>query len=352
MIQRRQFLGSVAAFCASSTSLSGLASAAQPTDNLNWQCEVIETIPHNRALRNPVVTDVSLQPVGDLMAIVGDDHHVCIYNTREKQYTEHLDRHSDWIRTARFSPSGNQLATAGNDRTLLVWKTNDWIGPAITKRHEEAIIEVAFSNDGRKLAAVGFDSLLRIYDAATGEQIDRLTCVCADNHAVAFSKNDRMIAVGGRCGTVRVWNAQSGQQIAQFKAHRQRIRTLEFTSGGRILSAGDDQFVKITDPTNLRDMRSFPRHASKLYSTALLNDGLFATGGSDNQIHVWQLSDLQEVGSLKGHTGTVSCLDSSGGKLVSGSYDTHVRLWSTEQHTSAPGQRHTELRDGWNRKLK
>ena len=98
-------------------------------------------------------------------------------------------------------------------------------------------------------------------------------------------------------------------------------------------------------------MRSFPRHASKLYATALLSDGLMATAGSDNRIHIWQLSNLQEAGTLNGHTGTVSCLDYSGGKLVSGSYDTHVRLWSTEQHTSVREQRHTQLLDGWNLKL-
>jgi WD40 repeat protein len=79
---------------------------------------------------------------------------------------------------------------------------------------------------------------------------------------------------------------------------------------------------------------------------------LVATGGSDNRIHVWNLSTLQEIGTLNGHTGTVSCLDYSKSRLVSGSYDTHVRLWSTEQNTSVPEQRHTQNRDGWNRSFK
>jgi WD40 repeat protein len=171
MIQRRQFLGSLAVFCASSAPLSRLSLAATGPDKLNWHCDVIETVPHNRDLRSPVVTDVSLQSTGDLLAIVGDDHIVCIYDTKQKKFTEHLDRHTDWIRTARFSPNGSQLATAGNDRTLLIWKSNDWRYPAITERNPQAIFDVAFSNDGRKLATVGFESTLRIF--WVGEHIIR-----------------------------------------------------------------------------------------------------------------------------------------------------------------------------------
>lgn len=351
MIQRRQFLGSVAAFCATSASLTQLSSAAVESGELNWHCDVVETVPHNRALRRPVVTDVSIQPAGDLLAIVGDDHFVCIYNTRQKQFTQHLDRHTDWIRTARFSPDGTKLATAGNDRTLLIWRADDWKNPAVAERNPEAIIDVAFTNDGKRLVTVGFESTLRIFDVASGDQLEQLQCPCPDNHAVAFSRDDRFLAVGGRSGIIRVWDLQGGRQVTDVKVHRQRIRSLEFTADGKILSASDDQLVKLTDPTDPREMQSFPRHASKLYATALLGNGLIATGGSDNKIHVWQLGALQEAGTLIGHTGTVSCLDCSRSQLVSGSFDTHVRLWSVEQNNSTPKQRHTQLRDGWSRKL-
>ena len=125
MIKRRHFLGSVAAFLAtpvvsrlSATSAPGAAS----TGTLNWQNDVIETVPHNSARRSPVVTGVSLQPAGgDLLAIVGDDHYICLYDIKEQRYIEHLNNHTDWIRTAKFSPDGTKLATGGNDRRLLLW---------------------------------------------------------------------------------------------------------------------------------------------------------------------------------------------------------------------------------------
>lgn len=360
MIQRRQFLGSAATLLGVATltkNASANSSIFNSTAGLNWRCEVIQTVPHTKARRCPVVTGVSLQNQGTLLAIVGDDHYVSLYDTTQQQFVEHLDAHTDWVRTAKFSPDGTQLATAGNDRELQIWKTGAWKSPVITQRHPEAIINCAFSANGKKLATVGFEQTLRVYDTQNGRVIQKFSCPCPDNHAVAFSKNDLYLAVGGRCGTIRVWDLTINRSTAQFKAHKKRIRSIEFTADGKIVSAGDDQVVRVTDPLRPNAAKSLPRQASKLYSTAILNGNLLAIGGSDNLIHVWNLNDLKEVGPLKGHTGTVSCLDHSEGKLVSGSYDTRVRLWQTELHTSVPTPRQTQLiggasQEGWNRRIK
>jgi WD40 repeat protein len=355
MIPRRQFLGSMAAFCVATSSaapycFSRTPPFAAPRD-LQWDSHVIETIPHHTALRPPVVTGVSLQRSGDLMAIVGDDHVVCLFDNRQQVFAEHLKRHTDWVRATSFSPDGTMLATAGNDRTLMIWNTGQWDQPAFVKRHPEAIIHLAFSNDGTQLTTVGFDSWLRVYDVRTGKQVSKAECPCPDNHAVAYSVDDRMLAVGGRCGTIRVWNTADHTKLANFKAHRQRIRSLEFTPDQKIVSAGDDRIVRISDPLNPDTAQRLPRHAAKLYATALLSDGLVATAGSDNLIHIWQLSNQLEIGTLKGHTGTVTSLAYANGQLVSGSYDTHVRVWNTQQHTTIE-QRHTDLSNGWNPALK
>lgn len=352
MIQRRQFLGSVAAVCAFSGSASRVF-ARPDSDNMQWQCRVIETLPLNEAARAPVVTGIALQQTGQLLAIVGDDHHVGIFDMENDQFVYHLDRHVDWVRAAQFSSDGKLLATAGNDRKLLIWSTNNWIEPTMVKNHPEAIIDIAFSSDGQLLATVGFESILRVYEMGTGKVIQSFNCSCNDNHAVAFSSQDNYLAAGGRDGNIRVWTLADNKRIADFRAHRQRIRSIEFTDADEILSCGDDQIVRVTNPLQTSQYFALPRQASKLYDVAPLGEGLVATGGSDNQIHIWHLLDKQQVGSLKGHTGTVSCLDVAGSTLVSGSYDTQVRVWSMERQAKLnvqPG--HNLSNSGWNRKLK
>ena len=327
-MERRQFIGATAAVWLGTmmpTAANG-SPVAMPVD-LNWRSDVIKTIAHNRAERMPVVTGVSMKMDGSELAIVGDDHYVGIYDMVSQTYTHEIDAHHDWVRSAVYSPNGKQLATAGNDRALRVWRNGNYESALFTRNHGDAIVKLAYSPDSTKLAVVGFEKTMRIYDAQTGRVIQKLACPCPDNHSVAFSVDGGMVAAAGRCGTVRVWDVGTGTLATQVKAHRRRIRSLQFTSDGQLVSVSDDQLVKVIDPKLGRVVSALPRQPSKLFAAKLLPGKKLATGGSDNQIRIWDLETQQEVGMLRGHTGTVSCLDSRNGMLVSGSYDTQVRLW-------------------------
>ena len=366
MLKRRTFLGSVTALFAvgttqigASAQVRGRFAAATRFDRLNWDCSVIETVSHRSDQQKPVVTGVDVNADGTLMAVVGDNHFVGIYDFRDEEFSTHLDRHTDWVRAARFSHNGKILATAGNDRQLLIWDVDDLTTPYVSKRNAKAIFAVAFSADDLRIATVGFEPWLRIFDANDGTQLQRLRCSCPDMHAVAFSNNGELIAAAGRCGHIRIWNAATGEQTAEYKAHRKRVRSLEFTADNLLVSGGDDQIVTISDPNNPKAVRHLPRLSSKLYSVQLLDRGLIATGGSNNRIQISRLSDGLAVGSLDGHTGTVSCLTLNGQKLVSGSYDTQVRVWNPALQINAPNQvnalnqgydRHTNLDQGWTNK--
>ena len=327
-MKRRQFVGATVAVCVGAM-LPAVAKGnalAMPVD-LNWHSDIIETIAHNRAGRMPVVTGVSMKKDGSEIAIVGDDHYVGIYDMATQAFAHEIDAHRDWVRSAVYAPKGSQLATAGNDRALRVWASGNYKVPLYTRNHDAAIIQVAYSPDATKLATVGFEKTIRIYDAITGRVDQRMACSCPDNHAVTFSSDGKMVAAGGRCGTIRVWDVASGSMVSEVKAHRRRIRSLQFTSNDQLVSVSDDGMVKVVDPNAGVVENSLPRQASKLFSAQLLPSDLLAVGGSDNQIRVWNLESGSEVGVLKGHTGTVSSLAFGHGVLVSGSFDTQVRIW-------------------------
>ena len=340
-MERRQFIGATAAVLAS-VALPRFATAGSPLAapiDLNWQSEIVNTVALNRAERKPVVTGVSIKPGGGQIAIVGDDHHVGIYDIASKDYTHQIDAHRDWVRSAVYSPNGKQLATAGNDRALRVWANDNYETPLLTRNLDAAIIELAYSQDSKMLATVGFEKEMRIFDAQTGRVAQRLTCACPDNHAVAFSQDGEMIAAGGRSGTVRVWNVASGKLVSEVKAHRRRIRSLQFSPAGQLISASDDQMVKVIDPKAGVVDSTLPRCPAKLFAAKLLPDGKIAVGGSDNLIRIWDLESESEVGLLRGHTGTVTSLDAAPGILVSGSYDTQIRIWQVGAVLDQPVER-------------
>ena len=329
MIQRRQFLGAATAAvfslsCLTTRSVFGLNTVPA----LNWSSKVIQTVRHGKLKRKPVVTGVSMQPAGSLLAIVGDDHYVSLYDTQSQQFVEHLKKHTDWVRSAKFSPDSEALFTCGNDHRLIRWETDQLTKPTFNIRQQDAIIEMAISSDSKQVATVGFNRNLIIYNAETGVEVATLSCPCDDNHAVAFSSDDKLIAAGGRCGTIRVWDVATRKILHDVKTHRRRIRTLEFTAGGDLISAGDDQIVKVNKLGNELQTTALPRQATKLFAVKTIAPSVIATSGSDNKIHIWNTNRLSEIGMLDKHTGTVSSLDFVQDVIVSGSFDTTVRIWT------------------------
>lgn len=338
MLERRQFLGTVAT--ATTLTLAGpvLRPALADGGDLNWRCEVVQTVGQAPRHRAPVVTGVSIDPAGRLIAVVGDDHFVSVYSIDDRRFICFLSEHVDWVRTAQFHPVGDRLFTAGNDRRILEWNSRTWTRPVELARHPAAVINLAISPDGRRLVAVGFEQTARIYDLAGGSFERALECHCDDNHAVACSADSRLAAVGGRSGIVRVWDMDSGALLAESHPHRQRIRAIRFLDDGSLLSCSDDQQLRLTRLDRPDRPEVLPREPARQFDALLLDGETAVTGRSDNRIALWNVARRELMGTLVGHTGTVSCLAANDQYLVSGSYDTQVRIWHRQVHAVAPLQ--------------
>lgn len=341
MIERREFITACIVLGVSGPTAWGETAAGRTESrvagpDLDWACEAVQTPSASLKRRAPVVTGVCLASDESLLAVVGDDHLVGIYDLGSKKFRAALQAHRDWVRAACFAPDRSTLATAGNDRMLFCWNPANWEQPLLLAQQPTAIFGLGYSPNGESLATVGFSSTLFIYDMVNRQEKRRLECPCEDMRAVAYSPDGELVAAGGRCGTIRVWEAATGKMAAEYKVHQQRIRSLQFNSQRRILSCGDDQVVALTDPFQVSLNQQLPRQESRLFAVTLLDDRICATSGSDNRISIWNLETRELVGSLQGHTGTVSCLSSSDRLLISGSYDTQIRIW---QRAAKVGQR-------------
>jgi WD40 repeat protein len=283
--------------------------------------------------------------------VVGDDHQVSIFDVDSGQFSKSLTGHTDWVRVARFSPNGRLLLTAGNDRRALMWNTTTWGQPIEVAPQPAAIFDCAFTPDSEKFAVVGFDSKLRLFTTQDAEQVLQLDCPGDDTRAVAITNDGALIAAAGRSGVVRVWETLSGRHVQDIAAHKQRIRSLQFTSTNDIVSCSEDQFVKISSVDTGKIIAELPRFSAKLFATALIDDQTLATSGSDNLITIWNLANQSKLDSLTGHTGTVSCLCAHTGTIVSGSYDTHVKIWRRSSNAGIDS-RQTQINNGWHLKLK
>lgn len=311
----------------------GRCSSANEPFALNWPSRVLGPA---RGSESPgVVSAVALDPAAMRAASAGDDHLVRVWDLTTTGGGKTLAGHTDWVRTLAWSPDGRLLASAGNDRRILLWdlESGRW---RLLAEHPQAVAEIAFSRDGRRLAAAGFESSLRIYDAATGELTQTLACPCRDMRAIAYSPDGALLAGAGRSGRIRIWSMASGETVHEYAPHRQRIRDLLFApSGQELISVSEDRTVHVHSLVEESASYSLPDCGARLMAAAMYGEGKLAAAGSDNRIHLWDLEGKRPMGQLAGHTGTVAALAAAEGVIVSGGFDTTIRVWTVQDNIAA-----------------
>jgi WD40 repeat protein len=325
-ITRRRFVASLASAVTAGPLARGLVRGAE-TRVVSWPSRVVQLPPDSDNQKPPVVTAVRLHREGQLLATAGDDHCVHVWNLNDGRLVHKLEGHTDWVRSVDYSPDGRILVSAGNDRQIIFWNAADGTQLDVLPVPQAAIATIRFSHDGKLLATVGFEDVVRLYDTASKQLTNRLPAPCQDMRALVFSHDDRFLAVGGRCGSVRLYSMPRGTLLRDISAHRQRIRAIAFSSDGSyVASSGEDRLIHVAQISSGAEF-SLPPRPAKVLSLAFYGPHQLATAGSDNQIRLWDVTTKDEIGCLRGHTGSVAALECRGKVLVSAGYDTTVRVW-------------------------
>jgi WD40 repeat protein len=237
-----------------------------------------------------------------------------------------------------MSSDGTALATGAGDRTVCLWNLEQERRLFQLPACDNAIAAVSFHPDNRRLAVVGFCNSLQIVDIATGQSTQRRDCACADLRTVTFSRDGTRMAVAGRNGPLQLWSITSAALERDIETDGRVVRALAFSPDGRWLaSAGEGPVIRVSDVATGVEVMSLPARPAKVFALLFLDNQRLAAGGSDNRIHIWDLESRLAIHELVGHTGTVASLarDADANTLVSGSYDTTVRVWKLNDE-SAP----------------
>ena len=289
----------------------------------------------------PVVTAISVSPNGDFIAAAGDDHAIRLVELATGKTTATLIGHLDWVQSVEFSPNGLQLASCGNDGALCVWSLSP--KPELTSKKlvDHALMTLAFINN-ESLCTAGFGNRIYRSDASSRDLTLMHTCDCRDIRSIVVSPDRTRIAFGGRDGILRVRNVNADEvshavEIAE-QLHFDRIRMLQFsTDGNQITSVGEDRRIVHFDLVKRTTIGQTEIGGGKLLGLCQLDAHLFAISSSDNTIRIFSDTDQQVHSKLVGHDGSVSILKRTPKHLISGSFDTTIRIWDIDRAIASVG---------------
>jgi hypothetical protein len=206
--------------------------------------------------------------------------------------------HKDSLYCARLSPDGAVLATGGYDNTIKLWDAASGKELQTLDGHNGAVFELAFRGDGKVLASASGDRTVKLWEVATGERLDTLKESQKELYALAFSSDGTKLAAAGVDNRIRVWritpDAKEGSNlllVSRF-AHESPILRLVWSADGRtVASAGEDRLVKIWNAESMTIRQTLEKQPDWASGLAISGDGrTLVVGRVDGSVGVYQLA--------------------------------------------------------------
>ncbi|XP_078252733.1 U3 small nucleolar RNA-associated protein 15 homolog [Rhinoraja longicauda] len=240
------------------------------------------------------VTHIDISSVAPYNYAVTASTRIHIYGRYSQEPIKTFSRFNDTAYCGTYRDDGKLLVAGCEDGVIRLFDVDGRVALRQYSGHTKAVQVTAFTSDKYRLMSGSDDYTVRLWDIPTAtnlctfaEHTDYVRCGCTSN------LNADVFVTGSYDHTVKVFDARMDQSVMTLE-HGQPVESvLLFPSGGLLVSAGG-RFVKVWD---------------------MLKGG-------------------QLLASLRNHHKTVTCLclSSSGQRLLSGSLDRHVKIYSTSTY--------------------
>jgi WD40 repeat protein len=331
-----------------------------PQNLRQWEWYYLKRLCHGELLtlkgHTSVVLGLSLSPDGRQLASASADGTVKVWDAATGRLVRTFKGHDGFVYSVCFSPDGKRLASASMDKTVKVWDAATGKELLSLKGHKASVDSVCFSPDGRRLASGSGDKTVKLWDAVTGDEIRTIEVHTGMVNCVCFSSDGRRVAAGqGRIvdeqgrpvpGEVKIWDAATGNEVYTLKGHTGFVNSVCFSRDGRRLASADgDGTVKVWDAATGKEILSLKGHTEGVLGVCFSRDGQrLASASADQTVKVFDAATGKEILSLKGHTDGVTsvCFTPDGQRLASASWDRTVKVWdATKRQEFLPLTGHT-----------
>jgi RNA polymerase sigma factor (sigma-70 family) len=239
---------------------------------------------------------LAFSPDGKLLAAGDvDDSVIRLFDTAKGRELRQLKQASS-VRDLAFSPDGALLASGSGDGVIRLWDPGKGeVVRTLRGPRDFTLSAVAWSPGGKALATGEFGgqaACLRLWDPVAGEELHHVE---TEVHSLAYTPDGKTLVTGDIHGVIRLRDAATGEE-RRATGYAAGIWWLALVPGGKTL-AYYEKSARFWDLSAGRETGSLPGHH---WSLAFSPDGRTVAGGSGvNVVNIWDVAGRRLVRRLE-----------------------------------------------------
>jgi WD40 repeat protein len=304
----------------------------------------VEFKAHDAVVRTP-----AFSPDGQWLVTAGTDEKLRLWSmsgvSRGHAPVAHMDQmHEEYLeyKALAFSPDKRamRVAAGGSDGQVYFWQLAvsgkrarlELKQPPTPPKHKKTIRSIAFNSSGTRIITASEDRLVMVWDAGTGEKLQRLEGHRDWVRVATFSPDDQRALTASHDGTARVWDLrQEPPKVILTADHGVSVRDAAFSPDGKYFAtAAVDGLVRVWLSDNKGEQPPKPilvlyGHEAELSSIKYLGASQLLTSSADKTIRIWNSIEAESSDEMRDelltklNEATLLCLDDAEWKRHMGS---------------------------------
>ena len=239
--------------------------------------------------------------------------------------------HTSIAKSLSFSPDGTTLASGAWDHTVKLWDIATGTNiDSLSGGHRSFVRFVSFSPNGKTLASLAEREIIKLWDVTTGQNITIFKGYPSWVTCVSFSPDGTILAAGIRNGTVRLWDVATETNITTLKGHTDFVSSISFSPDGTTCASSSyDNTFKLWDVVTGQNTATF-EHEGRVESVEFSPDGTILASSSWGTIKLWDMTTGIDIATLTHKYIVRSMVFSPDGVILASGGDSNeriIRLW-------------------------